>query len=322
MMAAIVLELKLEAQTTISKHQITIKSKCSNTQMPNHGIESAIGHSPSASGIYLTCGAWFGLFYFDQACGYRLTKRHRLVTLNRQTEKPLAAVWQQIDRIFCISLADRRDRQASARQAFSRAGLDGLVTFYLARRHPHDCEQGIFESHQACLKMGLDAGARTMLVFEDDVVFGRLDACRLEAGIRGFMDHPGWPIMHLGCLAAGSRATHIPAVRRIRYRCLTHACLIRRDLARRIVDTPYAGIPYDGLLRCITDAHVALYPSVAFQSNSPSDNRKHRFLDRVRRLFGGLRIIQMVNEHYLRFRPAVIVVHLLAAGAAIAWLLV
>ena len=231
------------------------------------------------------------------------------------------SIWKRIDRIFCISLADRRDRQARARQEFIRVGLKDQVTFFLAERHPVDCEQGILESHQACLKMGLDSGAETMLVFEDDVVFANLDSRRLEAGICGFMNHREWLIMHLGCLAAGSRATHLPAIRRIRYRCLTHACLIRRELARRVVDAPWAGVPYDGLLRRLTDAHVVLYPSVAFQSNSPSDNLKHRALERVRRLFGGLRTIQTVNEHYLRFRPAVIAAHLLIAIAAILWLI-
>jgi hypothetical protein len=244
------------------------------------------------------------------------------MTINRQTASSLAAVWQRIDRIFCISLEDRRDRQASVRHEFARVGLDGRVTFYLAQRQPVDCEQGIFESHQACLKMGLDAGARYILVFEDDVVFGHIDARRLEAGIRGFMDHPDWPIMHLGCLAAGSRSTHASAIRRIRYRCLTHACLIRRDLASRIVDTPWSGIPYDGLLKRMTDDHVVLYPSMAFQNNSPTDNLKHPILDRVRRLFGGLRTIQIVNEHYLRFRPAVIAAHLLVFIAFMIWLLV
>ena len=233
----------------------------------------------------------------------------------------LESIWQRIDRIYCISLEDRHDRQASAGRQFARVGLEGKVSFLIARRHPVNCEQGIFESHQASLKMGLNAGARHMLIFEDDVVFGAIDTHRLKKAIDGFIDTPDWPILHLGCLASGSQATPISGIRRIRYRCLAHAYLIQRRLAQRIVDTPWEEVPYDTMLKRITGSHVVLYPSIAYQSNSPSDNARQRTLDRIRRLFGGVRTIQIVNEHYLRFRPAVIALHVLTAGAVIAWLL-
>jgi GR25 family glycosyltransferase involved in LPS biosynthesis len=200
-------------------------------------------------------------------------------------------------------------------------GLDGQVLFFLARRHPRDCEQGIFESHQACLKMGLNAGARHMLVFEDDVVFGRIDASRLEKDIEFFINTENCNILFLGCLARGSRATETPGIRSIRYRCLTHAYLIKPSLARLVADAPWQKVPYDLLLRNSIDEPFVLYPSIAFQSNSPSDNSRHRTLDTLRRLFGGLRIIQAVNERYHRFRYAVIAAHLLVIGAAILWIL-
>ena len=145
----------------------------------------------------------------------------------KQAQRSLQPVWQRIDRIYCISLEDRKDRQASARGQFSRVGLHERVAFCLARRHLSDCEQGIFESHHACLKMGLDAGARHILVFEDDVVFGSIDARRLAQGIDFFMNKDSCEILFLGCLASGSRATETPGIRSIQYRCLTHAYLIK-----------------------------------------------------------------------------------------------
>ncbi|MCB2149414.1 MAG: hypothetical protein KQI81_23240, partial [Deltaproteobacteria bacterium] len=235
--------------------------------------------------------------------------------------RSLESVWQRIDRIYCISLEDRTDRQAGARDQFARVGLDQRVSFFPARRHPRDCEQGIFESHQACLKMGLEAGARHILVFEDDVVFGRIDAHRLAKDIEFFINTEDCKILFLGCLTRGSRATETPGIRRIRYRCLAHAYLIKPPLARQAADAPWQKVPYDIMLRNLIDEPFVLYPSIAFQSNSPSDNSRHRVLDHLRRLFGGLRIIQTVNERYHRFRYAVIATHLLVIGAAILWIL-
>lgn len=239
------------------------------------------------------------------------------------TEKhaSLPAVWRRIDQIHCISLTDRRDRQAGVQDQFARAGLDGQVAFFLARRHPVDCEQGIFESHQACLKSALEAGARHVLVFEDDVCFGRIDPARLAAGIDFFLRQKTCQILFLGCLVSRSRATAHPAVREIGYRCLAHAYLVKASLALRIVDRPWQGIPFDNLLAQCTATHFALYPSIAFQSDSPSDNVRHRTLDTLRRLLGGLRFIQMANERYHRFRFAVILAHLLVVGVLIRWML-
>jgi len=200
-------------------------------------------------------------------------------------------------------------------------GLGGRVDFFLAHRHPENCEQGIFESHQVCLRMGLEADARHMLMFEDDVIFGRIDARRLSAGIDFFMARAECPLLFLGSLVSRSRPTDSTAVRRVRYHCLSHAYLIEAALARQIVETPWRNLPYDGVLRECTDRHFALYPSIAFQSNSPTDNTRHRTLDSIRRLLGGLRVIQMVNERYHRFRVAIIVAHLLVAAALILWIL-
>jgi hypothetical protein len=255
------------------------------------------------------------------AVGGRLTSGHKKVVNPRQEHPSLEPVWNRIDRVYCISLESRTDRQASARNQFAGVGLDGKVTFHIARRHPTNCEQGIFESHQACLKMGLDAGARHILVFEDDVVFGRFNGSQLVPGIDYYLNTNDGDILFLGCLVNGSRATGIPGLRRIQYRCLAHAYLIRPSLAREVVNSPWNRIPYDIWLRNRIEKPLALYPAIAFQSNSPSDNSRHRTLDVIRRLFGGLRFIQMVNERYHRFRYAVIAAHLLVIAAAILWAL-
>jgi GR25 family glycosyltransferase involved in LPS biosynthesis len=244
------------------------------------------------------------------------------VVNRRQEHQSLESIWKRIDRIYCISLEDRTDRQASIRNQFASTGLDGKVTFYIARRHPTNCEQGIFESHQACMRMGLDAGARHILVFEDDVEFGRIDAFRLENAIAFFINTTACNILFLGCLASQSQATETPGIRRIQYRCLTHAYLVKQSLAKQVADMPWQNVPFDIMLKTIIDESFALYPAIAFQSNSPSDNSRQRTLDAIRRLFGGLHFIQVVNERYLRFRYAVIAAHLLVIGAAAWWILI
>jgi len=240
---------------------------------------------------------------------------------NIQKAATFAPIWQPIERIYCISLQDRLDRQASANDQFARVGLDQRVEFFLARRHPTDCEKGIFESHQACLKKGLADGARHILVFEDDVIFGKIDAHRVAESIDAFIRQGDYPILFLGAIVDRSRPAGIPGIRRVRYRCLTHAYLIKAALARQIAGSAWQDQPIDGLLRRCTTGHLALYPSIAFQSNSPSDNSRLRTLDTIRRLCGGLRLIQSVNEHYQRFRYVVIAAHVLVVGGLILWIL-
>lgn len=241
---------------------------------------------------------------------------------NDKAAATFAPIWQPIERIYCISLQDRRDRQASVKDQFARVGLDRRVEFFLARRHPADCEKGIFESHQTCLKKGLADGARHILVFEDDVVFGSIDTRRVAESIDAFIRQEDCSILHLGAIVDASRPTGMPGIRSVRYRCLTHAYLIKAALARRIAGQSWQRQPFDTVLRNCTARHLALYPSIAFQSNSPSDNSRHRTLDTIRRLCGGLRLIQWVNERYQRYRYAVIAAHVLVVGALILWILI
>jgi hypothetical protein len=241
---------------------------------------------------------------------------------NAKAAPTFESIWQPIERIYCISLQDRRDRQASVKNQFTRVGLDRRVEFFLAGRHPTDCERGIFESHQTCLRKGLAEGARHILVFEDDVVFGRFDTRRVAESINAFIRQEEGSILYLGAIVDASRPSGMPGIRGVRYRCLTHGYLIKAALARRIADQSWQQQPFDTVLRQCTACHLALYPSIAFQSNSPSDNSRHRTLDTIRRLCGGLRLIQWVNERYQRYRYAVIAAHVLVVGALILWILI
>lgn len=225
----------------------------------------------------------------------------------------MQATWEGIDKIYCISLASRVDRQKEARTQFAGVGLAGRVEFVLVEKHPENCEQGIYESHQLCLRKGLSSGAERILVFEDDIIFDRVVPERI-AGITAFLDaQKNWHMLLLGGLVSRSKATDYPSIRRVRYRSLTHGYVVHRRLAEDIVRQPWKKVPYDDFLKNLKDPETyALYPSIAFQSDSRSDNERYLPLDRLRRWCGGLRKIQKRNEFYHRHRALIIGTHAVA----------
>jgi hypothetical protein len=203
--------------------------------------------------------------------------------------------WAFFDRAYCISLDERPDRRQEAERQFRRVGLAGRVELVVVQKDPVDPERGIHSSHMECFRRGIREGARTMLVFEDDIVFDRFEPAVLAACCR-FMAAADWNMFFLGCLTAGSRRTDSPSVLQVRYRGLTHAYAVRRDFAESLLGHPWRGQPYDMLLK----------------------ERCERQLDRLRRLCGGLSRIQKMNEFYHRHRWAVIATHVLLIAGLLA----
>jgi GR25 family glycosyltransferase involved in LPS biosynthesis len=223
----------------------------------------------------------------------------------------MAASWDHFDNIYCISVDERTDRQAEARAQFARVGLSERVEFVIVKKHPTDCEQGIYESHLLCMEKGMKAGAERILIFEDDVVFDRFEGETL-AHCADFLEQNMWHMLFLGCMVKGSRPTACPAVRKIKYRSLTQAYVIHRRFAEMLLQHPWEKIPYDDFLKSLRDEETyVVYPAIAFQSNSRSDNERYLPLDRFRRLCGGLHNLQKRNEFYHRHRPLIIGVHAL-----------
>ncbi|MGB8424917.1 MAG: glycosyltransferase [Desulfobacterales bacterium] len=227
------------------------------------------------------------------------------------TPSPLSGLWAYFDAIYCISLSGRPDRRQSAAVQFARVGLADRVEFLIAEKHPVDAEQGIYESHMACLRKGIATGARSVLIFEDDVVFDRFDAAVLAGCIDFLTTTPTWRSFFFGCLVFGSRRTKNRAVLKVRYRSLAHAYAVERRLAEKLVRQPWRNLPFDTLLRhTVRTAHAA-YPAFAFQSDSRSDNSNRPLLEQFRRLCGGLARIQKMNEWFHYHRLAIVGLHLL-----------
>lgn len=233
------------------------------------------------------------------------------------------AGWTYFDRIYCISLRHRTDRRSQAHRQFTRLGIASRVDYMLVDRHPTDSEQGIYESHLRCLRQGLEAGARRMLIFEDDVTFDGFDPRAFKQAVAFLERHPEWMLLFLGCLVKGSRATESAAIRAIDYRCLAHAYAIHGPCARQVVEKPWRNLPFDVMLRGLDATSYAVCPMFAFQNDAATDNDRHRFLDRIRRCCGGLRRIQKVNEWYHRHRWLVVALHVAVLGLAfLVWLIV
>jgi hypothetical protein len=229
--------------------------------------------------------------------------------------------WDFLDHIYCISLEDRTDRRWLSEIEFGKVGLLDRVEYVQVRRHARNSEEGIYESHLRCIQKGIASNARRMAIFEDDVVFNGFDPYRVNKGLQFIGSLDRWDMFFLGCLVSRSRPTASCAVRQVRYRSLTHAYVLNRPFAERLAKIQWSGRPIDAIFQSLVRHSYAIYPSVAFQSNASSDNWRLKGLDRVRRLCGGLRFIQKMNERYHSHFKTILLVHLLAALALAGWLL-
>jgi GR25 family glycosyltransferase involved in LPS biosynthesis len=229
-------------------------------------------------------------------------------------------VWDFFDKIYCISVEQRHDRRQAAQKEFARIGLLERVEFVLVEKHPDNPEQGIYQSHLLCMEKAIAAGAETILIFEDDIVFQGVDEENLGRALTDLQMIPGWNALFLGCIVRQMTRTASPSLVRIRYQCLTHAYAVTRDFAQHLVQIPWQGTPYDGLLKQENNQFFALHPMIGFQSNSPTDNHTVK-IDAIRRFLGGLQRIQRLNEWFHYHKKIIVVSHAAALVllGSIAW---
>jgi GR25 family glycosyltransferase involved in LPS biosynthesis len=219
--------------------------------------------------------------------------------------------WEYFHKTYCVSLKNRKDRQEEAISEFLKVGLSSRVEFLLVEKHPTNCEQGIYESHMSCIRKGLDAGAGTILIFEDDILFDRFSPDTLKNCVDFLSNCPDWNMFSLGCMVKSSRRTSNKSILKIRFRSLCHAYALNRPFAETIVRVPWNNVPLDDMFRDLRDENsYAAYPAFAFQSSSRSDNLRYLKLDRFRRLCGGLLCVQKLNELYNRKKPLIIGIHI------------
>jgi len=151
-----------------------------------------------------------------------------------------------------------------------------------------------------------------MIIFEDDICFGRFNPQTLKSAMDFVSSDTNWKMLFLGCMVKGSRKTENKSVLKINFRSLCHAYVINSGFAKRLVKTPWRKIAFDDMLRNLEDNHFyAVYPSFAFQGNSRSDNQRYRALDRFRRLCGGLKRVQKMNELFHLNKRLIVMMHVL-----------
>lgn len=250
---------------------------------------------------------------------YHYVHQHKKTVYSMNPPDP----WKFFDVIYCISVDNRIDRRELVKRQFAAVGLLKRVEFVLVTRHPDNREKGIFESHLICLKKGLAAGAKTILIFEDDVFFRHFDPFVLSAACQHLASMQNWSGLFLGCITNGSRRTSVHSLARVQYRCLTHAYALSASAASRVIRAEWGGIPYDGMLRRSREEFFAIYPLCAYQGHSASDNQTVA-IDRIRRVLGGLPFIQKMNEIYQNFKILILAAHLavlivLAAYVRVRW---
>ena len=230
--------------------------------------------------------------------------------------------WDFFDRIYCISLEGREDRRQAVAKSFAEVGLSRKVEFVIVKPHPLNIEQGMYESHMTCLRRGMETGADNIVVFEDDVIFDRFDAERFKQCTHFLRENPDWKVLLLGALIRESRKTANPFIQKVHYQSLAHAYALNRPYAEALAYQPWQGIIIDTLFRPLTDHIYAVYPMFAFQNDFSSDNdKKYEWLERFRRLCGGLERIQKANEFYVRHKFGVITIHIVIILSVIIFLL-
>ena len=223
------------------------------------------------------------------------------------------------DKIFCISVASRVDRQETAKEAFAELGILDRVEFVLVQKHPTNPEEGIFNSHLHCLSRGLEEGGQHILIFEDDIAVDHFSArCMVEA-VKA-LEQQNWDSFFLGAIRSKSSKTDSGFLERIEYRCLTHGYALNRPFAQKIISEKWNGVAYDGVLKKLCRNSFAPVPMIAFQNTSESDN-KTIFLDKVRRFFGGLQFLQRSNELLHRYMFPIVLAHLLVLVSVVLVLL-
>ena len=220
--------------------------------------------------------------------------------------------WDFFDRIYCISLEEREDRRQAAAASFAKVGLTGKVEFVLVQPHPSNIEQGMYESHMTCLRKGLEAGAKSIVVFEDDIIFDRFDAEHFKQCTQFLAEHPDWKVLLWGALIRSSRKTTNPFIQKVGYQSLAHAYALNRPYAETLAYQPWQGIVIDTIFRPLDNDIYAVYPMFAFQNDFTSDNdKKYKVLERFRRLCGGFERIQKANEFYQHHKFGVIAAHVI-----------
>jgi GR25 family glycosyltransferase involved in LPS biosynthesis len=191
--------------------------------------------------------------------------------------------WSFLDSAYCISLKSRTDRTAMAAAQFHKFGLCQKVIFYRPSKHPKSVKQGIWESHRAVAINALEHGCNRTLIMEDDVLFlERLNPNKIKELSQEIETLPAnWNIFYLGHWPLWLRFINRNVVRT--QSVCAHSYIASSHLLNWLTGHPYEsstkiekahkifGTGIDSAY-CKLDGTYALFPMLAIQNSSKSDN--------------------------------------------------
>jgi hypothetical protein len=168
------------------------------------------------------------------------------------------------DLIYCINLDSRPDRWQEVVREFSAVGIADRVERFPAITHAEPRE-GCRLSHVECVRRADAAGAETVLIFEDDVIFRGLTQERLARLLSRLRTIPDWELLYFGGTVLADPERHgelmkVPMAG-------THAYAIHR---RAFAKIPECTLPYDIWLARNLQSYCA-DPIVAWQRAGFSD---------------------------------------------------
>jgi hypothetical protein len=232
-------------------------------------IERLLAQKP-ASPVFHSCPK-------DPVCPY--------CSNSSSTKRRFSFDWSFLDGIYCISLKSREDRALAAAVQFHQIGLCRSIQFYRPIKHPKSIKHGIWESHRAVAIDAINKGYNKIMTLEDDVLF--LHSLRPEKvkTIQAALNllPADWMIFYLGHWPLWAYFIR-PNIIRTGSMC-AHAYIASRRLMEWLNDHPYLssgrtpkaphiiGAGIDSAYSKLDKAY-ALFPMIAIQSSSRSDNKK------------------------------------------------
>jgi GR25 family glycosyltransferase involved in LPS biosynthesis len=100
------------------------------------------------------------------------------------------------DKIYCINLEHRKDRQESSAKIFHDLNIP--VEFFYTTKLSQNPILGCFLSHIKCIKKAYDSGANTILIFEDDIIPTKGYDVKIITECIEFMKKNKWEIFKFG----------------------------------------------------------------------------------------------------------------------------
>ena len=218
--------------------------------------------------------------------------------------------WPLIDAVYCISLASRPDRAASASSFLHALGLCSIAIFYRPHKHPTAPKIGIWDSHREVAMDAIERGFRNVLIIEDDVrLVRRVAPATVRAVNQAMASLPeDWMIFFLGHWPVRARplGRH---VLRTASGC-AHAYIASPRLLAWLAAHPYGTAPTMPLVGGGLDAAYAVlpgcyayFPMLIAQSSSPSDHIVYdpsRPIRRLRHLISRVPWREKLQSHLMR----------------------